>query len=310
MCTTTKNREINYYKSIEDFIPYFYSKTIKGKLPNIMSHEELLTWYHTDPDAKLWLDKEFEIAKEQFSVSQSNKGVKGGARRVENSTEEELSETAVKAGTASMAKRKENGTISKFCSDAGKSAWEDRDKMMAVVKVTQPKATEAGSKQSYCKCCGNSASVANVTRYHKLNKDGKCKTQIIYEILPEKFTKKEAQNICKKNGLVYHTHSSVNGSDNRIKVLYQPEVANQHNPTIYCKEEVYEDLAKQYEDFKTPKQLVLEHFEIGEEFTIIDLKKICEKYNFKGIKKFKKDYCFRTYLGGKINPTRYKIIAK
>lgn len=187
MCTTTKNREINYYKSIEDFIPYFYSKTIKGKLPNIMSHEELLTWYHTDPDAKLWLDKEFEIAKEQFSVSQSNKAFK-------IYTDPALEESKLKVFEA-LQRGRDGG-----CSQRGGLTNVETGHIKALGEIWGAINFRKMAKDQFtCSVCGYTGlGRANKKRWHEDN----CALPIVmdaYSILPQHFTRKMARTILEEN---------------------------------------------------------------------------------------------------------------
>jgi len=189
MCTTTKNREISYYKSIENFIPYFYSKTIKGKLPDKMSTEDLLTWYHTDPNAKLWIDKEFEIAKEQYSTCQSNKALK-------IYTDPALEESKLKVFEA-LQKGRDGG-----CSQRGGLTNVETGHIKALGEIWGSiNFKKMATEQFTCSVCGYTGSGrSNKVRWHEDN----CalpEMKKMFSILPDKFTRGIAKKVLKENNM-------------------------------------------------------------------------------------------------------------
>ena len=192
MCQTIvkiKNREINYYKDIKYFIPYFYTKTITCKLPNKMSSEELLEWYDTNTDAKLWLDKEFEIAKKQHSVSQSNKALK-------IYTDPALEESKLKVFDA-LQRGRENGASYK----GGMSNVESGHIKSLGEKWGGINWSNMAKEIFTCEVCGYTGSGrSNHKRWHGEN----CKLPLMekmFKLLPNHFTRKGAMEILKKNNM-------------------------------------------------------------------------------------------------------------
>ena len=302
----TNKKEITWYKDIYQWLPTF-EKDVRKANPRFFDKKlnvDIVKWYDSDPAFREFADQQYEIRKEKFFRKQSKGGIKGGNKRVENSTPEELSETAIKGGTASMAKRREEGTLSEFSSNGGRVAWSKKKKKMHNAALKNVKiASAAAYKRVSCTSCGKDLSQATSTRWHAIEEDGRCRVQRIYESLPDKFMKREIEEQLKE----IHTILDI---DSRIKILYKPSTINQITPVIYCKEEVYDDLIDVYKDMKTPKEMILQNLPIDEEFTGAYLRELATKYGFKKPKRILKDYCVRTYLGGGKNPTRYKLIAK
>ena len=180
----------------------------------------------------------------KFHERQSYAGKAGGTNRSNKMSKAELSKVGSLGGTASTASRKANGTFKDFQSKGGKAAWENkREVMLATSKVNLSKAVLNGSKRTVCTSCGKEGSRSTTTRNHKLDKNDKCKFQVIYEQLPLKFTKNDIKKHIKNIPTLI-------SSEFRIKVLYKPHNVNQYNPTIYCKQEDYDSLIK---DFETNK---------------------------------------------------------
>lgn len=300
----TNKKEVTWYKDIYQWLPNF-EKDVRKANPRFFDKKlnlDIVKWYDSDPVFREFADKQYEIRKEKYFKNQSGKGVKGGNKRVENSTPDELSETGIKGGTASMAKRREEGTLSEFSSHGARIAWSEHFEKMYNAALKNIKiASVAAYERVSCTSCGKDLSQATSTRWHAIEEDGRCRVQRIYESLPNKFIKREIKEQLKE----IHTLLRI---DSRIKILYKPTTINQHNPVIYCKEEVYDDLIGAYKDMKTPKELVLQNLPLDEEFTSVYLKELAAKYGLKKPKNIIKDYCVRTYLGGKINPTRYKRV--
>ena len=189
-----------------------------------------------------------KMSQEEFKFfeRQSNAGKSGGSSRSNKMSKDELTKAASLAGSASAAARKANGTFKDFQSNAGKAAWEnDHEGMLSIAKKALVKAGKVAYKRTVCSSCGKEGSKATTTRNHKLDKNGKCKFQVIYKDLPLTFTKKDIKEHIKNIPTLI-------GSETRIKILYKPKCANQHNPTIYCKQEDYDCLIK---DFETKKNL-------------------------------------------------------
>ena len=188
MCITKTKREIKYYRDIEHFLPYFYNRTIKGSLPDILSNEELLEIYHEDPNFKEWIDKEHIIAKEQLKVRQSNAAITLW-------TDPQLEESRVKVleallrgcvlgGKRAGAKNVESGHIKAL----GKKWGGINFRRMA-------------SEIFVCSVCGYTGSGRNNhTRWHGEN----CQLPLMekmFALLPNHFTRKSAKEILKKNNI-------------------------------------------------------------------------------------------------------------
>jgi len=302
----TNKKEITWYKDIYQWLPTF-EKDVRKSNPRFFDKKlnlDIVKWYDSDPVFKEFADQQYEIRKEKFSGKQSKSGVIGGNKRVENSTPEEMTRVSTLGGSSSMAKRREEGTLSEFQSHGAKIAWsENFEKMYNAALKNVKIASVAAYKRVSCTSCGKDLSQATSTRWHKIEEDGRCRVQRIYESLPDKFMKREIKEQLKEIRTLLHI-------DSRIKILYKPSTINQITPVIYCKEEVYDDLIDAYKDMKTPKEMVLQNLPLDEEFTGVYLRELAAKYGFKKPKRILKDYCVRTYLGGGKNPTRYKLIAK
>ena len=299
-------KEIIWYKDIYQWLSNF-EKDVRKVNPQFFDKKislNIAEWYDSDPDFKEFADQQYALKKEIFVKNQSKYGIKGGNKRIENSTPEELSETGRSGGTSTMKKRKEDGTLSEWQSHGAKIAWlEHFEKMYSAALQNLEKAKKAAYNRVSCTSCGKDLSQATSTRWHTIEEDGRCRAQRIYESLPNKFIQKEIKNqLIEAPGLLR--------DEKRIRVLYKPSTVNQFNPVIYCKEEVYDDLIGAYKDMKTPKEMVLQNLPLDKEFTSVYLKELASKYGLKKPKNIIKDYCVRTYLGGSKNPTRYKLIRK
>lgn len=300
------NKYGRYYESLEDFIKqYLQRNKIPYSYEFIVSNPDILCRFKEMMD-QVNLEKSKAYSDSTVfndSSLQSELGKKGIVSRWEGVSDDERSAVCSKGGTNSMLKRKKEGTLSDFCSKASKSAWEKYpDKMLKNALISQQKAVEAGSVETQCKSCKTIGAKRKISANHKLNADGKCNRQIMYENLPPKFTSKEANQISKKIKIRFNT------SDNRIKVLYKPKSINQYNPVIYCKEEFYDQFINEYENKKTPKEQVVDNLPNGK-FSSKPIRELCKTFGYSNYKHILKKYCIKVYNGtNQHDPSLYKKI--
>jgi len=192
MCTLVKEKnkfKIRYYRSIEDFLPYFCKDTLKdNELFNSFNKEELLEAYYMDPDFKEWIDKEFIIANEQLSAKQRNNAITLWTDpKLEDSrikVLEALLRGCVLGGKTSGAKNVESGHIKALGEKWGGISWSNMAKEIFT-----------------CSVCGYTGlGRSNHKRWHGEN----CKLPLmekVFALLPNHFTRSSAKEILKKNNI-------------------------------------------------------------------------------------------------------------
>lgn len=63
-----------YYKTIDGFIKHVYRKLVRsGKAKQVISNEEAINWYHSDPEIKKQIDEQWEIRKKITNKEQARK---------------------------------------------------------------------------------------------------------------------------------------------------------------------------------------------------------------------------------------------